>query len=86
MFVCKHLSSQGHLYAVGGNDGTSSLDKCESYDPFLNKWSPIASMHKRRAGAGCSVMDGFIYVVGKYLCYILLKMQLILLKPDWYYM
>ena len=56
---------QGHLYAIGGNDGVSSLDKCERYDPFLNKWIPVTSMHKRRAGSGCAVLDGFIYVVGE---------------------
>lgn len=61
----KFKTVQGNLYAIGGNDGASSLDKCERYDPFLNKWTAIASMHKRRAGAGSSVLDGYIYVVGK---------------------
>lgn len=61
----KHQADkEGFLYAIGGNDGVSSLDKCERYDPYLNKWSAVAAMHKRRAGAGCSVLDGYIYVVG----------------------
>lgn len=37
-----------YLYAVGGNDGTSSLDSCERYDPVLNKWILVASMQHRR--------------------------------------
>ena len=37
-----------YLYAVGGNDGTSSLDSCERYDPHLNKWTLVASMAHRR--------------------------------------
>jgi len=56
---------QGHLYAIGGNDGTSSLDKCECYDPFKNKWTDVASMGNKRAGAGVGVLDGYIYAVGK---------------------
>lgn len=56
---------QGHLYAIGGNDGVSSLNKCERYDPFVNKWTNIACMNRHRAGAGVAVLDGFIYVVGK---------------------
>lgn len=55
---------QGHLYAVGGNDGTSSLDRCEKYDPIMNKWSSIANMERPRAGAGLSVLEGYVYVVG----------------------
>lgn len=40
-------SFTGHMYAVGGNDGTSSLDSCERYDPHLNKWTVVASMSNR---------------------------------------
>ena len=36
------------LYAVGGNDGSSSLDSCEKYCPFTDKWSLVASMKSRR--------------------------------------
>ena len=37
-----------YLYAVGGNDGTSSLDSCERYDPLLNKWKMTKPMCYRR--------------------------------------
>ena len=57
---------QRYLFAVGGNDGTSSLDSCERYDAHLNKWMTIARMHKRRAGAGCAELDGVLYAVGTY--------------------
>lgn len=50
---------------MGGNDGTSSLDRCEKYDPIMNKWTSIASMERPRAGAGLTVLEGFVYVVGK---------------------
>lgn len=52
------------MYAVGGNDGSTSLDSCERYDPLTNKWAPIASMKKRRAGAGVTVLNGMVYAVG----------------------
>ena len=64
-FILIFLDLQGQLYAIGGNDGTSSLSRCESYDPFVNKWTPIADMGCRRAGAGVGVLDGFIYAVGR---------------------
>lgn len=56
---------QDNIYAVGGNDGVSSLDKCEKYDPLLNKWTFIAPMNRHRAGAGVAELDGYLYVVGK---------------------
>ena len=56
---------QGFLYAIGGNDGTASLDTCERYDPHLNKWNMIATMNKRRAGSGVAELNGYLYVVGK---------------------
>lgn len=59
MYVC-----QGYLYAIGGNNGTASLDTCERYDPHLNKWTFIEPMRKRRAGAGVAELHGYLYVVG----------------------
>ena len=57
---------QRYLYAIGGNDGATSLDSCERYDPHLNKWTMMASMNKRRAGAGVAELNGRLYVIGKY--------------------
>jgi hypothetical protein len=34
------------------------------YDPHLNKWTLIASMSHRRAGAGVVVLDGCLYALG----------------------
>ena len=59
------VTFQGFLYAIGGNDGTASLDTCERYDPHLNKWNMIATMNKRRAGSGVAELNGYLYVVGK---------------------
>ncbi len=66
MFILVTLL-QGYLYAIGGNDGATSLDSCERYDPHLNKWSMMASMKKRRAGAGVAELNGSLYVVGAYI-------------------
>ena len=40
----------GYLYAVGGNDGTTSLLTVERYNPHTNKWTLVANMNRRRAG------------------------------------
>jgi len=59
-----NLCAQNYLYAIGGNNGTASLDTCERYDPHLNKWTSVESMKKRRAGAGVAELHGCLYVVG----------------------
>ena len=52
---------------VGGNDGSTTLNTCERYDPHLNKWTMIASMQTRRAGGGVLALNGYLYVIGQ--CY-----------------
>jgi len=52
------------LYACGGNDGSSSLNSCERYCPSYDKWTPIASMNKRRAGASVTVLNNRLYILG----------------------
>lgn len=49
----------GFLYALGGNDGSSSLNSCEKYDPKTNKWTIVSSMVTRRSSVGSSVLDCF---------------------------
>lgn len=49
----------GFLYAVGGNDGSSSLNSVERYDPKTNKWTIVSSMVTRRSSVGSSVLDCF---------------------------
>lgn len=46
----------GYLYAVGGNDGSVSLQSVERYNPHTNKWTKVASMNRRRAG---KVSEGY---------------------------
>ena len=50
---------------MGGNDGAVSLDSCERYDPHLDKWSYVAPMNQRRAGAGITELHGQLYAVGE---------------------
>ena len=52
-------------FLVGGNDGSSTLSSCERYDPHLDKWTMIAPMNTRRAGGGASVINGYLYAIGK---------------------
>lgn len=55
---------KGYLYACGGNDGSSSLNSCERYCPSYDKWTPIAPMNKRRAGASVTVLNNRLYILG----------------------
>ena len=38
----------GLMYAIGGEDESSTLSSGERYDPAANAWSPIASMGTAR--------------------------------------
>jgi hypothetical protein len=50
---------------LGGENRTCSFDIMEKYDPKLDVWSFSPSMKRKRAGAGCAVCEGKIYVAGK---------------------
>ena len=58
------VSLDNRLFVIGGNDGTTFLGSCECYDPLTGKWSYITPMSSPRAGVGCAVLDGILYVAG----------------------
>nr|CAD2132965.1 unnamed protein product [Meloidogyne enterolobii] len=56
----------GRIFAIGGHDSHNYLNTVEAYDPLSegneNKWTEIASISQRRAGAGvawspCSIKE-----------------------------
>lgn len=51
------VQADGFLYAVGGNDGSSSLNTVERYDPRHNKWMLVTAMMLRRSSVGAAVLD-----------------------------
>ena len=51
------MSVDGSLFALGGNDGSSSLSTVEKYDPRLNKWILLNAMLTRRSSLGGAVLD-----------------------------
>lgn len=51
----------GKLYALGGEDRTSSYSTVEKYSPKKNRWVQVKNMKKRRAGAGATEHDGKIF-------------------------
>lgn len=48
----------GKLFAVGGYDGVSLLDSCESYDPSIQEWTLMTSMATSRCDMGVAVLLG----------------------------
>jgi hypothetical protein len=48
---------EGVLYAMGGNDGSSSLNSVERYDAHSNKWLLVTSMATRRSSVGACVLN-----------------------------
>ena len=47
----------GYLYAIGGEDRSSSYNIVERYDNVRNKWIPTRGMKRRRSGVGVAVYD-----------------------------
>ena len=53
----------GKIYALGGEDKTSSYDIVECFSPSKNRWKRVKSMQKRRAGAGVTEHDGKYFIL-----------------------
>lgn len=51
------VEADGLLYAIGGNDGSSSLNTVERYEPQLNKWTLICPMMLRRSSVGAAALQ-----------------------------
>lgn len=53
------VACDGSLLALGGNDGSSSLNSVEKYDVRLNKWTMMTSMLARRSSVGAAMLECF---------------------------
>lgn len=51
------VEADGFLYAIGGNDGSSSLNTVERYELKKNHWIPISSMMLRRSSVGAAALE-----------------------------
>lgn len=40
----------GYFYVVGGNDGVAFFQSVERYNFYINKWSRVVFMNRRRVG------------------------------------
>eukprot|EP00102_Acyrthosiphon_pisum_P021046 XP_016658256.1 PREDICTED: ring canal kelch homolog [Acyrthosiphon pisum] len=54
------------VYAVGGHDGTYSLNSAEVFDVSIQEWRMISSMSSKRLGVGVGVLNNLLYAVGGY--------------------
>jgi len=58
------LFVNGTLYAIGGQDGDTTLNINEAYDPLRDTWIPKAPMLTARHHAASTTVDNKIYVTG----------------------
>jgi len=59
------VARAGHIYAIGGSNGTTALATIESYDAATNRWTGGAPMRVAREGArAVTLPDGRIAVLG----------------------
>ncbi len=56
--------ANGHIFAIGGNNGTGVLPVVEAYDPAADRWASKYPMFKVRSEAAAATVNGKIYVVG----------------------
>ncbi|OGS46059.1 MAG: hypothetical protein A2539_03480 [Elusimicrobia bacterium RIFOXYD2_FULL_34_15] len=52
------------IYAIGGNNGTSTLMDIEEFDPVLNTWTAKSNMPQARDWSAVGVVNNKIYVIG----------------------
>lgn len=51
------VALNGRLFAVGGTDGSSSLNSVEEFDVKTNKWTLVRCMISRRSSVAGAVLD-----------------------------
>ncbi|KAG5861763.1 hypothetical protein JTB14_005649 [Gonioctena quinquepunctata] len=61
---CGVAALNGHLYCIGGNDGTMCMSSGERFDIRRNSWEPITSMNNRRSTHEIVAIDSNIYAIG----------------------
>ncbi|OCT96961.1 kelch-like protein 2 [Xenopus laevis] len=54
----------GHVFAVGGFNGSLRVRTVDSYDPVKDQWTSVANMQDRRSTLGAAVLNGLLYAVG----------------------
>lgn len=58
-------ASNGKIYAIGGQHGSTALATVEEYDPATNTWATKASMPTARQSVGvAAASNGKIYAIG----------------------
>lgn len=57
-------SLNGHIYVVGGEEGSSILSSCECFNPQTNHWRQVANMVVSRCEFGLCALDGYLYAMG----------------------
>jgi len=58
------VACNGHVYAMGGFDGTSTLNSVECYSPTNNRWKFVAPMITHRRCTCAVSSDKFVYIIG----------------------
>ena len=59
------MGTDGHIYVMGGFDGSGSLSSVEAYNPSTNTWASATPMNTPRDGLGAVLgSDGQIYAIG----------------------
>ena len=49
----------GLLYAVGGSAGVEYHNSVECFDPDMDEWTNVKSMHVKRLGVGVAVVNRY---------------------------
>lgn len=54
----------GFIYIAGGFNGVEFLTSCEYYNPAIDQWTSVTSMHQPRSGVSVISHHGMIYALG----------------------
>jgi N-acetylneuraminic acid mutarotase len=55
----------GHIYAIGGYDGSTRLSSVERFDPTSGRWQLVAPMAKPRDYLSAAAIGQHLYAIGE---------------------
>ena len=62
--ACTAVAMHQYIYVLGGFSLARSMNECERFCIFKQKWELISSMKQARSGCCSAVADGKVYVFG----------------------
>lgn len=62
----EYIFGNERIFAIGGQNGDTTLDSIECYYPKIDKWIQFAQIPQGLRRTGCVMNNGILYIIGGY--------------------